>query len=324
MASNFNGNFIGDGSGLTNVNANLLDGYDSSHFRKAKWKSFTVPGNVNTFWPVLFPVNAAGNYAEEMLELAQPNVHAAGSAYGAFYLKLGANITGWGNLSQIWRVYAYTKGGSNAYISKIRDVDHATSRIGIWLRGNTTYYYRSDSDITPTVVTTDGYYSYNHSNNSYDIIVNSTTTVDDQIWTEGAMAGLSTSVTADASGNVTIKGDLNVTGDVTAYYSDARLKDFEGTIPSALDKLSKIGGYYYTGNEKAAELGYDTEELQVGVNAQEVQAVMPEVVKPAPISDDYLTVQYERLVPLLIEAVKELSEKNDSLIEELNRIKGAE
>ena len=114
-------------------------------------------------------------------------------------------------------------------------------------------------------------------------------------------------------------GEIRATNNITAFYSDERLKDFIGPIDSALNKISHIGGYYFTENQTAKDLGYDNQERQVGVNAQEVQKVLPEVVKTAPISynDDvdtnYLTVQYEKLVPLLIEAMKEQQQQINEL-----------
>ena len=117
-------------------------------------------------------------------------------------------------------------------------------------------------------------------------------------------------------------GEIRATNNITAYYSDARLKDFSGKIDSAMDKVAALNGYYFTENEAAKDLGYDNDDRQVGVSAQEVQSVLPEVVSPAPINDapehadknlDYITVSYEKLVPLLIEAIKELKAEIDEL-----------
>ena len=121
-------------------------------------------------------------------------------------------------------------------------------------------------------------------------------------------------------------GEIRATNDVTAYYSDERLKDFHGNIDSALDKVNQLNGYYFTENETAKELGYDNDKRQVGVSAQEVEAVLPEVVAEAPISDEYLTVKYEKLAPLFIEAIKEIDKKYqdkiDMLMEEIEKLKG--
>ncbi len=113
-------------------------------------------------------------------------------------------------------------------------------------------------------------------------------------------------------------GEIRATGDITAGYSDARLKDFLGTIPNALEKVLSLNGYYYTENEKAKELGYNNSSRQVGVSAQEVEAVLPEVIADAPINGnvegaDYKTVYYEKLIPLLIEAIKEQQKQIDEL-----------
>lgn len=100
-------------------------------------------------------------------------------------------------------------------------------------------------------------------------------------------------------------GEIRATNNITAYYSDDRLKTKLGDIDNALDKIDTLAGFYYEANQTAQDLGYDVIR-EVGVSAQSVQAVMPEVVAPAPIDDKYLTVRYERLVPLLIQGIKEL------------------
>jgi hypothetical protein len=107
-------------------------------------------------------------------------------------------------------------------------------------------------------------------------------------------------------------GEIRATNNITAYYSDDRFKTNLGNIPDALAKVLTLNGFYYEANELAQSFGYE-KILEVGVSAQQVQAVQPEVVAPAPIDENYLTVRYERLVPLLIEAIKELNAKVTAL-----------
>ena len=107
-------------------------------------------------------------------------------------------------------------------------------------------------------------------------------------------------------------GDLRAVGNITAYYSDDRLKTRLGSIENALDKVMSLTGFYHEANELAQSLGYESIR-EVGVSAQDVNKVMPEVVAPAPIDPQYMTVRYERLVPLLIEAIKELKFEIDIL-----------
>ena len=125
--------------------------------------------------------------------------------------------------------------------------------------------------------------------------------------TGGLTAGGATGVT----GTLTVTGAIRATDNVTAYYSDDRLKNRLGTIENALDKVDQLTGFYYEANQTAQDLGY-TVKREVGISAQDVQKVLPEIVTAAPIDDKYLTVYYDRLAPLLIEAIKELrAEVND-------------
>ena len=107
-------------------------------------------------------------------------------------------------------------------------------------------------------------------------------------------------------------GEIRATNNITAYYSDDRLKTRLGNIENALDKVDQLTGFYYEANKTAQDLGY-TVKREVGVSAQEVQKVLPEIVVPAPIDDKYLTIYYDKLVPLLIEAIKELNAKVEKL-----------
>ena len=114
---------------------------------------------------------------------------------------------------------------------------------------------------------------------------------------------------------------MRATNDIVAYYSDERLKDFLGRIENAIEKVEQLNGYYFKENAKAKEYGYSGEDVHVGLSAQEVQKVLPEVIAAAPINDsyeydveeEYLTVKYDKVIPLLVEAIKELNAKIDGL-----------
>ena len=127
---------------------------------------------------------------------------------------------------------------------------------------------------------------------------------------------------------IRVTGKLEVTGDITAYYSDERLKTFKGKITEPLAKIKQINGYYFVENELAKSLGYDNDKLQVGVSAQEVEKVLPEIVTKAPIDNEYKTVWYQKLTPLLIEGMKEQQTQIEqqqtqiqSLQEQINELK---
>ena len=110
-------------------------------------------------------------------------------------------------------------------------------------------------------------------------------------------------------------GVLTVDNDIIAFASDERLKENIQPLENALDKVLALNGFTYNFNEIGQSLGFDGLVRYVGVSAQQVQAVLPEAVKPAPVDSNYITVQYEKLVPLLIEAIKELKA-------EINELKG--
>jgi hypothetical protein len=123
--------------------------------------------------------------------------------------------------------------------------------------------------------------------------------------------GFSVGTTADPGA-----GAIFATGDITAFYSsDIRLKKDIEPISEPIKKLMEISGVTYKWNEEYLKDkdvdGYFVRETEVGVIAQEVEKVLPEVV--ATRENGYKAVRYEKLVALLIEAVKDQQKQIDEL-----------
>jgi hypothetical protein len=105
-------------------------------------------------------------------------------------------------------------------------------------------------------------------------------------------------------------GEIRASSDIIAHYSsDERLKTEIETIPNALQKIKTINGVTFNWNSLAENK--DTEKREAGVIAQQVQKVLPEIISVR--DNGYLAVAYEKLVPLLIEAIKELSAEVEAL-----------
>ncbi len=113
----------------------------------------------------------------------------------------------------------------------------------------------------------------------------------------------------------TTSGEIWAYGDIVANKSsDRRLKKYIKNIKNPLDKLSKINGVTFEWkktDEKMKKEVHSHEGSDVGVIAQEIEEILPEIV--ATRDNGYKAVYYEKLIPLLIESVKELKSEVDEL-----------
>jgi hypothetical protein len=147
--------------------------------------------------------------------------------------------------------------------------------------------------------------------NGQSLLYNSTSSK----WVNGTPAGFSSASFATTGsnifiGNQIITGSITATSDVTAFStSDKQLKDNIILIPNSLEKITKIGGYTFDWNNKQDI--YEVGSHDIGVIAQELEEILPEVVITR--DNGYKAVKYEKIVPLLIEAIKELKNEVDEL-----------
>lgn len=123
-----------------------------------------------------------------------------------------------------------------------------------------------------------------------------------------------------------VVGNIFATGTITTAFSDIRLKTITSNLDNPLETINKINGFKYILNSNALQFNLNSiNKEEIGLNAQEIATLIPEVVSIAPFDStfdnngniisksghNYLTINYERIVPYLIEAIKELKKEND-------------
>ena len=199
---------------------------------------------------------------------------------------------------------------SNASYLKI--IDKRDSNGTDWTSAYTRIQKRID-------VTDQAYIQFNGDNNNYGMEFG---TVSDEKFAEFKQNG-SVILYYDngekfrtQSAGAKVTGELKVTGDIVAFHSsDERLKDNLTTIDNPLDKVLSLGGYTFDWNENTHKEGSDT-----GVIAQQVEALgLPGMVTTR--DDGYKAVRYEKLVPLLIESIKEMKGEMDELRDMVRELK---
>ena len=143
--------------------------------------------------------------------------------------------------------------------------------------------------------------------------------------------------------DMTTGGSINARTEITAYGSDERLKENIRPIENALDKVKSLAGVFYDWKDMVEEVGFypSRRKNEAGVIAQQVEKVLPQAVAPAPFDTDwvtgedggktgetysisgeeYLTVKYEKLAPLFIEAIKEQDTKIEAQAAEIAELK---
>jgi hypothetical protein len=134
---------------------------------------------------------------------------------------------------------------------------------------------------------------------------------------DGVTATLNGALIVGTSTTSTTVGIIRASNDVIAFASsDERLKENITSITNPIDKINQIGGYEY--DWIPMEGIHENEGHDIGVIAQEIEKVLPEIVTRR--DNGYLAVKYERIVALLIECVKEQQVQIDELKNKLDNI----
>ena len=215
---------------------------------------------------------------------------------------------------------------SNAYYN-YTDTGTVLGQSTLQLRGGSPTIYLRDSNHNV---------SFLHCNSNKFYILRGAT--DSVSWTQvGGAWPMTVNLT---NNNVEVGGNFTAVGSVTQNASDRRLKTNLRVIDNAVDKVKSLTGYNFDWLDDINEKGFypDHAKNDTGLIAQDVEKVVPQAVYPAPFDslsnteegepdlvsksgENYLTVQYDKLVPLLVESIKELSENINNLEQQIAELK---
>ena len=134
---------------------------------------------------------------------------------------------------------------------------------------------------------------------------------------------------------LTVDGAIICSKGITTSFSDNRLKNYTSNIENPIDLINRINGFHFTPNDLATTYGF-SKTPDVGLSAQEVQGILPEIVKLAPFDmkrdgynniisksgDNFLTICYEKMAPLFVECIKALKKEINELRDEVAELRG--
>jgi len=326
-----NGNLVLNGTVTTNIDlsGNDIIGIDRLNFVNQEGSSFGVAGDV------IFDENF---YSDAYYGTAWSGGDGGGLAV--------YNQDGWGRILTDRNVQWFNPTFDGMYSTGNVGIGTTSPSEKLHVVGNS--YFQGEVSVQQKLFIEDGKHSINNNDGSGNFNIKVGMSADSartqtesgygSHWTFSQGNGTWTFITSTDNPGVgnaynllsvltlTRTGDLSAAGNVTAYSSDRRLKTNIKNIDSPLKKLKKINGVMFNWSDDINEKGFygaNPGDKEIGVIAQEVQAIIPEVIAPAPFDrdengesksgEDYLTVRYEKLVPLLIEAIKEQNEKVERL-----------